>query len=393
MERAIASNPPSCVQWSAAVRTAVAAFLFSRALVFLLASVPALLQPAALDGEPSDRVVLAFDAASVSQQLWTLAQANDAGWYRGIMRDGYERRPFSDERQANWAFFPMLPMLWSGSAWLLGDSLVAALLVPNAMLLAGLVALYLLCLEVGRDHAVARRAAWLTAFAPCGHFFSFPWTESLFLCFSALCLWAAYRRIWWLLALAGVAASATRFPGLFLLPAAWLVCWQRGELHARSMLACLAIPCGTLAFAAHMQALTGNALAFVDIQAAWGRAPEVPVRALGIIVLRPWELAIDWNLRYLNLAVALLAAWGLRLLLRRREWGMALLLGLSLAAPLMTGTLTSLARYSIAWVPLAICIADSTGSPSRERVAWILSVSLMTAMTLAFGFGLNFAGA
>lgn len=386
-------SSPAPLPWRAALLAAAGAFLVSRLLVFLLASVPALLQPAATRGPPSDRVVLAFDAGRVGAHLHALSRANDAGWYRGIALAGYEARPFSAERQANWAFFPLLPLAWAAAIAAFGDGLCGALLLPNAMFFLGLVALHLVCRETGRDAAQAGRATWVAALAPSAYFFSFPGTEALFFCLGATCLLAALRGCWWLVALAGIAATATRFPGNVLVPAVLLLCWQRGQLHARPVAACLLMPLGTALFACWLWRLTGNAFAFADIQAAWGRSLEPPVRAMGIVVLRPQEIAIDWNFRYLNLAAVMLAALALRHFLRRREYAFAALLALGIGLPLMTGTLTSMSRYAGALFPLAIAVGDAIATPLRERLWWIASVAGLAAMTLAFGFGLSFAAA
>ena len=384
---------PTPLAWRSALLASAAAFVASRLIVFLCVIAPALLEPAASQGIPSDRVVLAFDAGEDHAQLNGLSRVNDAGWYHGISTAGYETRPFTAERQANWAFFPMLPVAWAIAASAFGDGLFAALLFPNLAFLIGLVGLHLLCQQSGRDPAHAGRAVFAVALLPSSYFFSFPWTEPLFFCFSVWCFVFAYGKAWWLMAIAGFAAATTRFNGLFLVPALIFLWGQRNELHARSLGACLLIPLGTAVFAAHLATLTGNPLAFVDIQAAWGRSLQLPVRAIGIVALRPWELAIDWNFRYLNLVAAGLALLAMRHFVRRREFAFALLLGLGVGTALMTGTLTSMSRYASALFPLAIAIADMTASPLRERVWWSASVALLACMSLAFGAGLSFAAA
>ena len=376
-----------------ALKSAALAFLLSRLIVWVAILVPPMLLPAAFEGAPSDRVVMRASSDAIGTHVDALVRANDAGWYHGIATGGYEQRPFDASAQANWAFFPLHPALWRGAMALFGDSLWAALLLPNAMLFAALVLLFQLARATGRDEASATRAVFVVALLPSSYFLSLPWTESLFLLSSAACMLFALRRQWPWMALAGIAASATRFPGVLLLPAVAAHLLVARERSWRAWLAAGCMPLGALLFALYLASITGNALAFADIQAAWGRQFEAPVRAIGIIALRPDELAIDWNLRLLNFAMLAVAAFAVRHLILRREIGFAVLLALCVLAPLMTGTLTSMSRYATALFPLALAVADWTSGATRERIWFTLSAATLAMMSLAFSLGLTFAAA
>src|SRR3569833_1657678 len=52
-------------------------------------------------------------APVTSERLVWLFSQNDSGWYFGIASDGYEQRPFEATHQANWAFFPLTPIIWN----------------------------------------------------------------------------------------------------------------------------------------------------------------------------------------------------------------------------------------------------------------------------------------
>jgi hypothetical protein len=70
----------------------------------------------------------------------------DSGWYETIVDHGYEARAFSTDRQANWAFFPLYPLLTrflgpknvvgrSGNHWI-------GFLLSNVFTLIGLLVLH-----------------------------------------------------------------------------------------------------------------------------------------------------------------------------------------------------------------------------------------------------------
>jgi hypothetical protein len=376
-----------------ALQSALLAFLLSRLIVWVAILVPPMLLPAAFEGVPSDRVVMRASSEAITTHVDALVRTNDAGWYHGVATGGYEQRPFDASAQANWAFFPLHPTLWAGAIAVFGDSLWAALLLPNVMLFLALVVLHQLARASGRDQATAARAVFVAALLPSSYFLSLPWTESLFLLTSTACALFALRRQWLWMALAGIAASATRFPGVLLLPAIAAQLLVLRERSWRAWLAACCMPLGAVCFALYLWSITGNALAFADIQSAWGRHFELPIRAIGIVLLKPDEIAIDWNLRLLNLAMLGTALLALRHLIYRRDVLFAAFLALCVLAPLMTGTLTSMSRYVTALFPLALALADWTNGATRERAWFTLSAATLALMALAFSLGLTFAAA
>jgi len=64
-----------------------------------------------------------------------------------------------------------------------------------------------------------------------------------------------------------------------------------------------------------------------------------------------------------------------------------------LLAPAMTGSLTSLARYTFGLFPVAIAAAVGLGSQKRERAFLAVSASLLALLALAFQEAFAFAGA
>lgn len=381
--------------WLRSLRVALFAYALSRGLILAVWVLATQLQ---LD-RPPGREQLALPTAEVAaeapaQVLRKLALYNDAGWYLTIAEHGYETRPFDATRQANWAFFPLHPVLWHVAATALGDYPAAGLWLANLAFLAALVVLHQLALALGRDAAGAERAVYALALFPVSYFCALPWTESLFLLLSASAFLAAVRERWGWMALFGALASATRLSGLFLLPALALWLWpRRREWSSQPWLALALIPLGLAAFMLELHLATGNALAFSGIQSAWGRHAAFPLDPIIATAQQPWLAIEDWNFRWLNLAAALGGGGAAIVLWRRREPALAAFLLLGLLAPLASGSVMSMARYALGLFPLALAIADLTANRAVERGWFACSTALLALMSAAFALTLNFAGA
>lgn len=381
--------------WLSALRVAAFAFALSRGVIFAVWLLAAQLQL----GHPPGREQLALPSAELgsgefARTLRDVALYNDGGWYATIVEGGYERRAFDATRMANWAFFPLHPLLWRALASAIGDVRLAGLLAANLAFLAALAVLHRLALALGRDAAAAERAVLALALFPVSYFGALPWSEALFLLVSSGAFLAALRGRWGWVALLLALASATRLAGLFLLPAlaAWM--WpHRRALPRRAWFALACAPIGLLAFMAELHAASGNAFAFSDIQQAWGRHPTLPLAPFIEVLQQPRIAIEDWNFRYLNLAAAIGGIAACVALWRRREPSLAAFLVLGLLAPLATGTLMSLARYLFGLFPLSLAIADATANRGVERGWFAVSTALLALMSAAFALKMTFAGA
>lgn len=383
------------MEWLSSLRVASAPFLISRLLILLLWAASAGTTPApSIPASPVEDVHVVIDAAKTADRLRTLSAANDAGWYLRIAREGYEQRPFSADTQATWAFFPLQPLLWAVALPLAGDDPLSGMVLAHLTFLLALAVVYRLLLELHLDDGAARRALWFLCFCPTTYFFSLPWTESLFLLLTAATWLAFERRAWTAMAVLGIAATACRFASLFIVVGIAVELWRRRELISwRSAVACASMPAGLGLFMVLLWTKTGDPLAFAHIQSAWGRALAIPVKSFGVVLIKPYFLASDWNLRPLNFiaffAAAATAAW----LIRRGQWGLAIFTGLSVLAPAMTGPLTSMARYTFALFPLAMAYALWAERGSRERATLAVMAMILATLVIAFERNLAFAGA
>ena len=134
----------------------------------------------------------------------------DAYWY--IAHHGYALGAGGvAAQQAREAWFPLYPF----TVWLGGGSVWAMIIIPNVCFFAALALLYVIALK-RMDPDRARLTLWLLALGPAAMFFSYPYTESLFLllCVGAFALMESGN--WVLAGLAGMGAAATRFPGVLI---------------------------------------------------------------------------------------------------------------------------------------------------------------------------------
>jgi len=377
-----------------AVRRTLLPYALSRlVIVLILAVVPATLSVPLAQWNSDDSLRIKLDAATVGDGLTRVASSNDAGWYIDIARNGYEQRPFSAERQANWAFFPLHPYLWRLAATFTGEWLWSGIVLSSLLGLVGLSLLWELATRVTKSETHADDAVLFAAFWPSSYFMVLPHTESLFFVAITLSFLAATSRRWWLAGFAGMFAGATRLNGLFLAPALWME-WREGDRKWRDLAKLAPIGLGLIGFMVLLWNLTGNPLAFKDIQVTWGREFTAPWVAIFDYLSRPLKIATPWNPRLLHFAVTVLAIASIVTCWRRGWRGLAIFTGLTLLAPLSTGTLMSMTRYL--GVAPGIFLAMSVWSAQSRRFGQLMLVLSGIAMTLlctAFAAGINIGGA
>ena len=198
----------------------------------------------------------------------------DSVWYLRIAESGY-----GDSANRS-AFFPLYPLLvWLVAAPFGGSNaalLLAAFAISLACFLGALALLYRLTeLELGR--ALARPTLLLLAVFPAAVYFGAPYSESLFLLLAVGAFLAARTDHWaWAGVCAGL-ASATRSAGLLLLIPLALIWWSSRPRRVASGAWLLLAPCGIAAYAAWLGFVEGDALRFLDVQAAWSRELAVPL--------------------------------------------------------------------------------------------------------------------
>lgn len=371
------------------VRSAFFAFALTRALVFV---VFVLATHFVMVGEPRpmgefQEPVIELHGRTIVQRLRPLAYRGDGGWYVGTAMNGYERRAFDATEQHNWAFFPLYPLSLRIASYITGGYLLTGMLLSNLFFLPALVLTHKTALAFGLDEEAADRTVFYLAAFPTSYFFSLTQTESLFLLLTVGSFYAASRERWWLAGALGALASATRFSGIFLLPALALLYWKRHGFRLRAgAFGLLLVPFGLLSFMLYLHVITGNAFAFKDVLVTWGRTTGFFVNTLFGYVARFRVVSESWNFAFLNFAAAMLALVCGVVLARRRQWSLALYTLLSIIAPLSSQLLQSHARYVLTIFPVFMVLAQWGRHPLVDqtiRAVFIVLLGLMAALFAA----------
>lgn len=329
----------------------------------------------------------------------------DAGWYLGIVTDGYVFQPHQTDLQQNIVFFPAYPLIVRGVGRLLGGTIssdiLAGTLVSLAAFFISLIYLYLLARDT-LDDEQARYAQWLIGAYPFAYFFGAVYTESLFLLGAIGAIYHFTRGQFGRSAVWGLLVGLTRHVGCFVsvplalmaiapwLPRALAGGSPRAAADRRWFVKAIvtaAMPgIGMLIYSAFIWRLTGDPFAWVVGHAAWGRKYnglaalvadryEFIARAgvLGYVSTLPYDL-----LNALGVIFVLAAAWPVA---RRLGIAYAVFILINILPPLAAGGLVSAGRVSSGLFPAFIWLAGAV--PRQHRAGWIASFAALQAFVAA----------
>jgi len=342
----------------------------------------------------------AFEGKLAFDYVWVYADAAwldiwgvwDTGWYLDIVRHGYDAAPKASgpvAGQANWAFFPAYPLLAAAIGSVTGLGAFPAMVGLSNVCFA--LALILLWREAESlfGASAARASVALLCVVPGSYVFSSAYTESLFLLLVLATMVLARRERWVLAGAAAAGAALTRNLGICLIVPLAILAWQAQgpallarcrqvgvrvwlmtDREGQAVALALVLPVVALAgFMAFLGVRTGDPLAFVSIQAAWGRQIGSPFATLLAPFADPGGLTATrtaaWAAATLALGLtALMAAW--------RCWALTALAALLLLIPLSAG-LESVMRYVIVVYPVLLA-AGALLARRPATLALLLSV-------------------
>jgi hypothetical protein len=280
---------------------------------------------------------------------WYLAIAERG--YRGQIAAGYDLRP---------ALFPAYPMLVAAVRLVVGNTLLAGLLVSNIALLLFLFALWRL-MEMDFGEEVAARAVWLYLLFPSSIFLSGIYTESVMLAATAGAALAARRSRWVWAGLLAAVASLSRPVGVLALAltlteylAARDYHWRRVRLGEALWLVLPSV--AALAAYGYFAAETfGDPLAFMQVQQGFRGQVGWPWQSFARF-WREGPRPHGYANSLLDAALATLALTSLPLIFKRLRVSYGLYAAASILAPLST-SLVSFSRLLLAAFPCFILLA------------------------------------
>jgi hypothetical protein len=333
----------------------------------------------------------------------------DAGWYLGIVIDGYTWSANQPESQQNIAFFPAMPLAVRYLSELLGHQpLWTAVGLSLVCFYGALVYLLRLARDHLGDEGAAATAVALLASYPFALFFSAPYTESLFLLTLVGAVYHFRRGELWPAMLWGFVAGLTRPNGCFLSIVLGLMAieplWKarsdprgpdgtsgagRVAQHLDRLAAAAAPGLGMLAYSTYVYFLTGNPFQWAAQNAAWGRV----YRGLDTVIADRVEYvsrfgiygyAADQPLDMLYALAVLFvlgAAWPVY---RRFGLPYAAMLVVNTLPPVAMGGLLSMGRVTSVLFPAFLWMAAAV--PAHHRPAWIAVFAVLQGFAAVMFF-------
>jgi Gpi18-like mannosyltransferase len=273
----------------------------------------------------------------------------DCYWYSNVAL-GYDATPtFHDKRDAaDWAFFPLFPLLARAFNMVTGVPVLLSLVVTSKLCFLAAITVFIRYCSL----LESRLNPWITgsvlALTPYSIYADAGYSESLFLLSSLLALLALHNRRYVQAGIWGALLSATRVVGGgfgFAFVVFVLQRWRSERNRWLDIVLGLSlVPLGLALFMAHLYFKTGDALAFSHIQVAWNRVPQNPLNYLEIF---------NWYYGF-HLGFGLFAlAW----LCYRRHYPLAMFALVATLLPLTTG-LWAMPRYIWWQAPLLVVAAE-----------------------------------
>lgn len=197
---------------------------------------------------------------------WDVFHAWDSVWYEKIVASGYD---FSTEIKEihTVAFFPLFPLLSRIIMFIGLPFKVAGILVNNSAFLAALLILYFWVQEL-YGTSTARWATATLAWCPYSLYGTVIYTEGLFLLCTTSALRAFDKKQYIWAAFWGALSTATRLPGVALIPAFLFVSWKERR-GIKAYITSSTVGLGICLYSLYCQLKFGDALAFIHAQKAW----------------------------------------------------------------------------------------------------------------------------
>lgn len=313
----------------------------------------------------------------------------DSVHYLDIARRGYAG--------TDMAFFPLYPALIRLVGNVVGNDLIAGLIISNVALFFGLLFFYKL-VEHQFNRAVAHRAIFYISIFPTAVFFSAVYTESLFFALTVASFYYIREHRWVTAGIVGTFAALTRSEGVLLaVPFAIEVfsAIRAGSLAqffgspkrlARIVLGAVAIPLGLAAYMAWLWVLNGDPLYFSHVQSHWNRhfaPPWVSAQHALRIVAHAKSPLVAAN-QTIEIVFTILMIGVLAAGLRRLRPSYSAYMALSVVIPMSTSSLMSMPRFALVLFPMFALLAVWGNRTWVHNAIVAFSLPLLGLFTVLF---------
>jgi len=300
-----------------------------------------------------------------SHRLLDILGKWDGGHYLSIAIEGYHL-PLDQitETQHNIAFFPFYPIFVRFFAQILGIEvqhnlellLLIGVIISNIFFLLALILLYKLISHYFKKTIIAKNTILNILIFPTSFIFACFYSESIFLFFVVACFYAAFKKKWLFASIFASVATLTRPIGIlifFPLILEYFKCikWKIKKIKI-NLIYFLLIPLSFLSFFYYSYRVSGNFLAPISAQKAWGKH-----------LTTPWKTILEPNYYQSvitdvdRITAILFITLAITSFFTSIPVSYSLLSLLFLVPPLLTGTLTSVTRYYATIFPIFIVIS------------------------------------
>lgn len=329
----------------------------------------------------------------------------DCSWYVNVAEGGYDSiaRHWETGAGANWAFFPLLPIVIRLGHMIIGaDYVIIAIVTSQCLFFVSLLLFhtYAKGLSLPSPSFFPRIATIFLAVWPYSAYFQAPMSESLFLPLSVMMFLFARNERWVSAGVSGALLSATRIVGLAAVPVIALFVLQRRSVKSfirfekgteRALLGMGLGGVGAGLFALYLHYHIGDALAFLHIQTAWNRSFKWPWMLI-LDELNPnFAVSSPYVLHVYYTVIALSALYLLVVLIRYKLWAEALFSFIAVLMVLMSGSLVSTPRLLGGMFPFVIAVSIFANTVARGFLVFIFAliadVSVWVALFLEGNIG------
>lgn len=214
----------------------------------------------------------------------------DSYHYKRIISNGYASTPINIAGEANWAFFPLFPMIIRAIYLLTNAHIELIAFIVNSIFLFGAIIYGTNYMKITGCNSQSQLLLSVFLTLGCYSFYNtLIYTEALSLFLLTFCLYQLEKKQYIKLGIAGMLFSMARNIGIFIefvILVKWIMdyCENKEDynnsfykyflesLNNLSLVFCVSIiPAGFFSYVLYLYQLTGDGLAFLHVQYGWGR--------------------------------------------------------------------------------------------------------------------------
>ncbi len=266
----------------------------------------------------------------------------DCKWYLTIINGGYDdvvrTSPKIWKGLANWAFFPLYPLIVSLLTKVISiNSVIIGIILNQLFVLIAAIFFYKL-LNLEFDDLNSRFGATILIFSPFSIYFTSLYTEALFLCLSVIGFYFIKLQRYNGASFLGGLLSATRPVGIMFTIPLFISLWRNKASKKRVVLSMLIASFGLIMFMLYLQFKAGDFLAFQHIQKGWGRRGWDTQNITGQL----WKMLSDYH----NSSVFIISFIASIYLIVKKYYEEAAFNLACILPGVLTGTMMSEGRFS-----------------------------------------------